>query len=123
MNHYNGFGNPANPELIFGQNDFAAVQKYMALTKQVAALEAQVKALKAEKEKALIPISMLMSDATKAYASDGVHAYELIYKERKARAKFNDELFKIDYPDLYEQYTSVGTSSRQMRAKEVDIRS
>lgn len=123
LNHYNGFGNPANPELIFGQNDFAAVQKYMALTKQVAALEAQVKALKAEKEKALIPISMLMSDATKAYASDGVHAYELIYKERKARAKFNDELFKIDYPDLYEQYTSVGTSSRQMRAKEVDIRS
>ena len=120
--NYNGYGDIKSPELTIKGNDFDAVKKYIAVSKQVTALEAQVKVLKAEKEKALIPISMMMADTTKAYATDGVHAYELSYKERKGRIKFNDELFKIDHPVLYDQYVSVGVSSRQMRAKEVDVR-
>lgn len=83
-----------------------AVIDYLKIKDQLTELESQKRGIENL-------LKDYMKDAEKATACDHV----VSWKTTKPRATFDSKTFKVDYPDLYEQYVKVGELSRRFEVK------
>ena len=83
-----------------------AVVDYLKIKDQLTELESQKRGIENL-------LKDYMKDAEKAMACDHV----VSWKTTKPRATFDSKTFKVDYPDLYEQYVKVGELSRRFEVK------
>lgn len=83
-----------------------AVVDYLKIKDQLTELESQKRGIENL-------LKDYMKDAEKATACDHV----VSWKTTKPRATFDSKTFKVDYPDLYEQYVKVGELSRRFEVK------
>lgn len=83
-----------------------AVIDYLKIKDQLTELESQKRGIENL-------LKDYMKDAEKATACDHV----VSWKTTKPRATFDSKTFKVDYPDLYEQYVKVGEPSRRFEVK------
>lgn len=83
-----------------------AVIDYLKIKDQLTELESQKRGIENL-------LKDYMKDAEKATAGDHV----VSWKTTKPRATFDSKTFKVDYPDLYEQYVKVGELNRRFEVK------
>lgn len=83
-----------------------AVIDYLKIKDQLTELESQKRGIENL-------LKDYMKDNEKATVGDRV----VSWKTTKPRATFDSKTFKVDYPDLYEQYVKVGELSRRFEVK------
>ncbi len=118
IRRYSGYADKSIPEISISGLESKSLEKYLELSKEKSQLEQRKKEIDAQQKAIFVPFVERMGAGCSAVLEDGVNRYRMTYNPtiRRTLGKDAMEKLKIQYPDIYEKYTST-TESRVFRLK------
>ncbi len=115
IRRYNGYGDKKKPEITLDTLLMPDAKRLFDVSSKIRALNAEVKRLQKEKERAMIGIAQAMGQTTRAYITDGNEAFNISWTPRSGKRICDFERLKLNYPDVYAQFvTQAAEESRPM---------
>ena len=120
IRNYGPIGDTSLPKLSLSPLLMDDVKGIAELDRQLSTLNEQVKILKNERQKRMLPIVSAMGATTMAQITDGNETFEISYKPSKAKKNVDLERLEKEYNSVYREIVSTpAEGARPFRVKEV----
>ncbi|CUX24336.1 YqaJ viral recombinase family nuclease [Clostridium sp. C105KSO13] len=118
IRRYSGYADKSLPEITISNLETIRLEKYLNLSEEKSQIEKRKKEIEAEQRALSVPFVEMLGQGCKAVLEDGSSRYRITYNPTKRTQIGKDrmEKLKIQYPDIYEEYTKT-TESRTFRVK------
>lgn len=118
IRRYSGLADKAIPEISISGLEAKGLEKYLSLSEEKSLLEKRKKEIESEQKALMVPFVEQMGQGCKAVLNDGSNRYRITYNPtiRTQIGKEGLEKLKIQYPEIYEEYTKT-SENRIFRVK------